>query len=140
MPAWSNDGTRIACGVEAHDKQGFFIRILVVNTASGEMREMPSPRWQVTQHFAWAKGDSGLAIIGQEQDSSFQQIWYIRYPGGEARRITNDLNDYSTISLDSSSTNLVSVQVQTLSNIYLQQGEQRSFESHADHYRQRALF
>ena len=126
VPAWSNDGTRIACGVEAHDKQGFFIRIVVVNTASGEMREVPSLRWQVTQHFAWAKGDAGLAIVGQEQDSSFQQIWYIRYPGGEARRITNDLNDYSTISLDSSSTNLVSVQVQTLSNIYLQQGEQRT--------------
>ncbi|HKU25949.1 MAG TPA: tetratricopeptide repeat protein, partial [Candidatus Sulfotelmatobacter sp.] len=124
VPAWSNDGKHIACGVEAHDERGFLIRIFVVNTSTGEMREVPSPRWQVTQHFAWAKGDSGLAVIGQEQESSFQQIWYIQYPRGQARRITNDLNDYSTISLDHNSTSLVSVQVQTLSNVYLQRGEQ----------------
>jgi serine/threonine protein kinase/Tol biopolymer transport system component/Tfp pilus assembly protein PilF len=125
-PAWSNDGKRIACGVEAHDKQGFFIRIFVVDVATGAMREVPSPRWQFTQDLAWAKGDSGLAVIGQEQESSFQQIWFLRYPTGEARRITNDLNDYSTVSLDGDSNNLVSVQVQTLSNVYLQKGEQRS--------------
>jgi serine/threonine protein kinase/Tol biopolymer transport system component/Tfp pilus assembly protein PilF len=126
VPAWSNDGRFIACGVEAHDSQGFLIRIVTVDTSTGEMRDVPSPRWQSTQHFAWANGDSGLAVIGQEHDSAFQQIWYIPYPHGEARRVTNDLNDYSTISLDRNSTSLVSVQVQTLSNIYLQQGEEQS--------------
>jgi Tol biopolymer transport system component/TolB-like protein len=126
VPAWSDDGKHIACGVEAHDSQGFLIRIIVVDTSTGEMREVPSPRWQSTQHFAWANADRGLAVIGQEHDASFQQIWYIPYPNGEARRITNDLNDYSTISLDRDSTSLVSVQVQTLSNIYLQKGEEQS--------------
>jgi serine/threonine protein kinase/Tol biopolymer transport system component/tetratricopeptide (TPR) repeat protein len=122
-PAWSNDGRKIACGVESTDRQGFLYRIVSVDTRTGKMREVPSPRWQWTRDLAWTRDDSALAVIGQEQDSSFQQIWYLGYPNGEARRITNDLNDYWSVSLSRDSTSLVSVQVQTLSNVYLLKGE-----------------
>jgi serine/threonine protein kinase/Tol biopolymer transport system component/tetratricopeptide (TPR) repeat protein len=115
---WSPDGRMLACALEAKDKQGFLIRIAVIETENGRIHQIPSLRWQWIESFAWMK-TSGLMALGQEQDASFQQIWYVPYPRGKTRRLMNDLNDYSGVSLDSNGTKLVSVQLQTLSNIYI---------------------
>ena len=119
MPAWSPDGKLIAGAIETTDKQGFAIRLVVFNVRTGEKRVMPSPRWQWVEHIAWSGKNSGLAIVGQEHDSSFQQIWYIPYGRGKSRRIGNDLDDYWGASLTEAGTEIVSVQQQTLSDIYL---------------------
>lgn len=85
----------------------------------GEIHHIPSqPKWQWVEHFAWLK-TSGLMVSGQQRDAALQQIWFVPYRGGKARRISNDLNLYAGVSLDSSGTEIVSVQVQTLSNIYV---------------------
>jgi Tol biopolymer transport system component len=47
------------------------------------------------------------------------QIWQLSYPTGEAHRITNDLNNYSGVSLTIDSSALVTVQSQTTSNIWI---------------------
>ena len=39
------------------------------------------------------------------------KLWQISYPSGEAHRITNDLNNYSGISLDAQAASLVAVQM-----------------------------
>lgn len=118
-PAWSEDGTLIAFAAEQHDARGFLVRLFVVNLHTGERRIVPSPRWQWVQSIAWTRDRSALAVIGQEQDSSFQQIWYVPYRAGEVRRIGNDLDNYVGISLTDANTEMVSVQVQTASNIYV---------------------
>jgi serine/threonine protein kinase/Tol biopolymer transport system component len=122
---WSPDGRMLACPLEATDTRGFFIRLAVIETENGRIHQIQSPRWQWVQSFAWMK-TSGLITLGQEQDSSFQQIWYLPYPRGKARRLTNDPNDYSGVSLDSNGTSLISVQVQALSNIYISKPEASS--------------
>jgi TolB protein len=124
-PEWSPDGSMLACALEAADTRGFFIRLAVIETENGRIHQIQSPRWQWVQSFAWMK-TSGLITLGQEQDSSFQQIWYLPYPRGKARRLTNDPNDYSGVSLDSNGTSLISVQVQALSNIYISKPEASS--------------
>jgi Tol biopolymer transport system component/tetratricopeptide (TPR) repeat protein len=118
-PAWSGDGAHLACALEETDRRGFFIPLVVIDTRSGSIRTLRSPRWQWVQRMAWFDRDPGLAVIGQEQDSSFQQVWYVPFKNGDARRISNDLNDYSGVSLAVHGSKLVSVQLATLSNIYV---------------------
>jgi serine/threonine protein kinase/Tol biopolymer transport system component/tetratricopeptide (TPR) repeat protein len=120
-PAWSPDGTRLACALEATDQQGFLVPLAVVDARSGSLQSIRSPRWQWVERMEWLNRDD-LAVIGQEQDSSFQQIWYLPRRNGEARRVTNDLNDYSGVSLAAQGSRLVSVQVTTLSNLYVATG------------------
>jgi Tol biopolymer transport system component len=45
-----------------------------------------------------------------EQSFGPHQLWYVSYPGGEARQITNDLNDYTSVSVTADSSSLVTVQ------------------------------
>lgn len=118
-PAWSPDGKLLAYALEESDSRGFFIRLIVCNTQTGERHEIPSPRWQWIQHLSWPGGTSGLLVVGQEYESSFQQIWYLSYPGGEATRIGNDLDDYAGISVASIPSKLVSVQQQRLADVYI---------------------
>src|SRR4029453_9770800 len=47
------------------------------------------------------------------------QVWHVAYPSGEARRITNDTNDYRGISLTSDSSSFVTVQTESISNIWV---------------------
>ncbi len=120
-PAWSVDGQLIAYGVEQRDKEGYLVRLYVIDTRTGARHPVPSPRWQWIQSVAWTGNKSALAVVGQERESSFEQIWYLPYPNpkGQALRIGNDLDDYIGASLTARSSELVSVQAQTLSNIYV---------------------
>jgi Tol biopolymer transport system component len=120
-PAWSPDNKQIAYAAEERDRTGFLVRLYVVDTESGARHVVFSPRWQWIQSVAWARNRSGLAVTGQEHDSSFQQIWYIPYPAsdGEVRRVGNDLDDYIGASVTAAGTEIVSVQSQTLSNIFI---------------------
>ncbi len=120
-PAWSSDGRQIAFAAEGRDGNGFLVRLYVVDTASGERHPVVSPRWQWVQSVTWTNNKTALAVVGQEHESSFQQIWYVPYPGPKdgIRRIGNDLDDYSGASLNARGTEIVSVQSQTISNVYV---------------------
>src|SRR5687768_18042487 len=60
-------------------------------------------------------------MTAAEHASDFRakQVWYLSYPGGEARKITNDLSDYGSISLNADSSVLVTVQADRDTNIWV---------------------
>jgi Tol biopolymer transport system component len=90
-----------------------------VDTKSGVLAVMDKPRFQYIERVAWMPRGEGLLAIGQQEESSFQQAWYVPSRGGEPKKIGNDLNDYFGVSISSDATSLVSVQVQTLSSVYV---------------------
>jgi serine/threonine protein kinase/Tol biopolymer transport system component/tetratricopeptide (TPR) repeat protein len=120
-PAWSPDARRVAIAVDATDRNGFAIKLQVINLDDVSRTEIPEPRWQSLSRIEWLRNQRGLVVIGQEHDSSFQQIWYVPYPRGTPKRITNDLNDYATVSTTADSRELVTVQAETLTNVYVLQ-------------------
>lgn len=47
------------------------------------------------------------------------QLWMVNYPSGEARRISNDLSDYANASLSSDGRSIVSVQYNTVGQVWV---------------------
>jgi len=51
--------------------------------------------WKSRLGGGWTRAD----VVSYDQDSALSQVWYVSYPSGEARRVTNDLDDYRDLSL-----------------------------------------
>ena len=96
--AWSPNGKMLAIGYGQADG-GDHMVVAIVSAAEGTLKVIPTPRWFHIGPVVWFNDGSGLALQVQEQELGTTQIWQLSYPGGEARRITNDLVCYAGNSL-----------------------------------------
>ena len=121
IPAWSPDGKTIACIIGDDTPVMGKMDVVEVSVADGAIKPVTTEEWTYINQIAWLKDKSRLLVLGTQRDSkSFDpQIWSFSYPSGDARRITTDLNNYSSISLTADSDALVTVQSSTISNIWV---------------------
>jgi Tol biopolymer transport system component/DNA-binding winged helix-turn-helix (wHTH) protein len=118
-PAWSPDGRVIAAVVNTHDEIGQREAVVGVNPVDGSERIITPQRWWAVKSVAWMRDGSGMLATIHEQISSPAQVWHISYPGGVARKVTNDLNQYSGLSLTADSRAIVTVQTSTVSGLWV---------------------
>ncbi len=119
--AWSPDGKIIACGAGSF-VPSYNTYIVEVAVESGREKQIGTQTWMFMGQLAWAADGRALVLGASEKEAgSFeaQQIWYVSYPEGEARRVTNDLNNYTGVSLTTDSNRLVTVQSETSASIWL---------------------
>lgn len=120
-PSWSPDGKTIACVIGRDTLGSGPAHVAEVHVADGTLTPITTKGWYDIRRVAWLQDKGGLLILAADQAPAFnaQQIWHISYPGGEARRITTDIDDYVEMSLSTDSKSLVAVQSNTLSNIWI---------------------
>ena len=119
--SWSPDGKTIACGAGSHVPV-YNSYVVEVPVEGGPEKAIPSAGWTFMGQVEWLRDGSGLILAASEPGSpnfDSSQIWFLSRQGGEVRRITNDLNNYSGVSLTTDSGRLVTVQSETVSNIWL---------------------
>jgi serine/threonine protein kinase len=117
-PSWSPDGRMIA--YVGGDKLKAQTSVIGVSVEDGTEKPLTEQKWRFVERLAWLPGGSGLVLLAPaDETSETSQIWFVSYPGGEARRITNDLNMYTALSLNGDATALATVQANTLSNIWV---------------------
>ncbi|MGE0128785.1 MAG: protein kinase [Blastocatellales bacterium] len=129
-PSWSPDGKIIACPAGTNTG-GRRMYVAEVSVADGKEKPISDQSWASVGRVSWmrdqtrggARAESvsnhGLIFSAAEKGSSLAQIWYLPYPKGEPRKITNDLSDYRDLSVADDSRALVTVQVQNHVNIWL---------------------
>ncbi|MCW5970131.1 MAG: protein kinase [Blastocatellales bacterium] len=118
--AWSRDGAVIACPAGTNTG-GRYMNVVEVRISDGFERPISANRWSTVGRLAWLS-EGGLVLSGTEQGSTLAQVWYLSYPKGEPRKITNDLNDYRDMSLTADSRALVTIQTEAHVNIWLAPG------------------
>jgi len=119
-PTWSPDGKLIASGALNYDPAtGGTWTVVAVEVESGAERPITSQKLSNVGQVAWLADGSGLALIATEQGTPSAQIWYLSYPEGELHKISNDLNNYSRLSLTADSSALVTVQTEGASSVWV---------------------
>lgn len=120
-PAWSPDGSVIACVVAETngDNRGNHHNVAEVRVADGAERLISSRWWRGMTQVAWLADGSGLLIAAKERTARPRQIWHLSYPSGEASIVTNDTNDYNELSLTSDCTAAVALQSENLFGIWI---------------------
>jgi serine/threonine protein kinase/Tol biopolymer transport system component len=103
-PDWSPDGRRIAVG-ELEGTQGSFTgSIVVYDAVSGEPSELETVRGSLPGRVAWL--------------SATRQISIVPYPKGPSRRITNDTDDYASVSVSTADEAVAAVRASRLSDLW----------------------
>jgi len=97
--AWSPDGKTIAFST-VESKKSIRSILWAVSVGDGSVREVYSTPNQIGRP-CWLPDGSGLlAPIGSNIYQSLRgQLWFISFPQGQTRRLTNDLMDYQPDSL-----------------------------------------
>lgn len=117
-PSWSPDGETIgfAHRIAALRK---YANVFAVRVKDGAETQITSQNWSAIGAVAWLANGSGLIVTADAERGASQQLWHVSYPGGEARRVTNDTNNYRGLSLTADSSALVTVQTEQVSDIWI---------------------
>jgi serine/threonine protein kinase/Tol biopolymer transport system component len=117
--AWSPDGTHIACGA-GDDRQERQMTMAVVNISDGALKRFTAQRWDGISRAVWLADAGGIVFCASDNGTAAaKQIWQVSYPGGEARRITHDLNSYLDLSITADSNTLVAAQRDFTAGIWI---------------------
>jgi eukaryotic-like serine/threonine-protein kinase len=124
-PAWSPDGQTIAYMLYGEDKDGYYTHVGEARVSDGRETLISSARWRYIGGLAWLPDRSALVIAARDRASAPgtpAQIWEVAYPGGEARQLTNDLNQYESLSLTGDGKTLVATRSEQRSNVWVAPG------------------
>lgn len=116
-PAWSPDGKTIIVAARVQDQ--IFPKLLTVDVSTGKETELQTPRWRAISRALWTPNGKHLIVSARETNESSSQLWIIDYPGGEVRRLTNDLESYFWLSLSADGRMLVTRQQRIVSHLWL---------------------
>ncbi len=116
-PAWAPDGKIIATTV-LRLAGGYHTDFVGYPVAGGRTTKLSSQEFFNAGDSAWLPDGSALLLVGTSQLTA-PQLWIANYPGGSTRRLTNDLYSYNGISVTSDGRQLVSVLVQTESQLWI---------------------
>src|SRR4030095_1509568 len=97
--AWSPNGkTIVFSGLES--KKGIRSVLWAVSVSDGSVREIYSTP-NIVGRARWLPDGGGLlASIGKIDQALRGQLWFIPFPKGQVRRLTNDLMNYDLCCLD----------------------------------------
>jgi Tol biopolymer transport system component/DNA-binding winged helix-turn-helix (wHTH) protein len=114
-PAWSPDGKTVAVSILVTEGGRTFMKVIGLGVADRTLSTLISDSWMNIRDVAWVPDGSALIINGRHESSASEsrhQIWLVSLTGGEPRRITNDLNNYVTISVSRDANTLIALQWQ----------------------------
>ena len=117
--AWSPDGTVIACaGYDGGASDS--IKLVAVSVADGSIRDIDPKVYGSVSRITWSPDGESLLITAADRVSQyFYQIWEVPYSGGPGRRVTNDLANYSDLSVTGDGKSLLTVQGEWVSNLWI---------------------
>lgn len=111
-PRWSPDGKQIAVVYRAAGKPN----IVVIDAASGQRKQVGTWEGPIIDSVAWL-GATGFVVAGAPAPGP-SQLWYVGYPDGRRRRLTNDISDYTFVSTSSDGKTIAARRTQRTGEIW----------------------
>lgn len=121
-PAWSRDGRRIAL-VLRKALLGALADLVEIDLSTGKRGAPLLHDWHGLGQLGWTANPEGLVFLAQDETGSGRgELFYLPYPNGVARKVTNGLEIYEGLSVSKDSRHLVTVLERRDSTIWVAPG------------------
>lgn len=118
---WSRDGKSIVLAIGGFTDTP--ATLLEVSVDDGKAKGVTPREWGYVFDPSSLADGTGLIFGASDAYSSLSsQVWFLSYPGGQVRRVTNDLNSYSDISASADSNTIAATQAELLSSLWVAPG------------------
>ncbi len=107
--SWSPDGRFIACILNSFEANSNYSTILGIDLSDGSEKLIGDTKWHEVTGVEWLADGAHIILAGKKTRTDPSQLWRVTVSGGEADRLTNDLENYSGSSSDAEGNSLVSV-------------------------------
>ena len=117
--AWSPDGRWIACFAgngRSHGGESF--HLIKVRVSNGGEQTITAHSWRWGGSIVWSANNALFFDTTDQVDDGYQ-IWTVSLKNGQISRLTNDLNNYTRLSLTSDSKTLLAMQTQKSADIWV---------------------
>ena len=121
-PSWSPDSKKIITAVFTHSKdenKNNSQYLIETDLETGHEERLKSLDFHQVEQPRYMPDGKSIVLLGKEKPNSPLQVWQIDYPGGKARKITNDLIDYSRLEVSKDGSYLLTNKRTNTSNISL---------------------
>ncbi len=108
--AWSPDGKSLMClAGNAPFYTADAYRLVRLDVATGAETPVGKHTWAWANSLLWSPDGHGLIVGANDHGIGSLQVWHVSWPGGETRRITNDLSSYENLSQSADGESLLAV-------------------------------
>jgi DNA-binding winged helix-turn-helix (wHTH) protein/Tol biopolymer transport system component len=102
-PAWSPDGKTIAFSEHEASRMSGPLQLKLVDVATGAVTPLSDEEWETIWRMEWMRDRSGIVMIGTRKGEAVSVhrdiVYFVSYPEGRSRRITNDGFRHEMLSL-----------------------------------------
>ncbi len=116
LSTWSPDSSKLMAAV--FSPVDSYCHLVEIDPITGDQKRTPAPPFLRISGLGWLHGGDGVVIAGRDLETQLSQVWFISYPDGKPRRITNDLMSYQGLSVSYDGTAIGSVQQNRVANIW----------------------
>src|SRR5690349_10522027 len=89
-----------------------------VRLDDGVEREISPRKWVFVGRKSWLPDGSGLIVCARQQKASVNQLWFVPYPSGDARALSNEFDTFAASRLTADARMLVTQQVDVVSDMW----------------------
>lgn len=113
---WSPAGEKFV--VVAFERATGLYYLAEITLADLSIKAIDPRRWLMISGFEWSADGRTIYMSARDRESEISQIWRLTYPDGELTRVTNDTNNYFSVSVSSDGRSLATVQFMRKANIW----------------------
>lgn len=118
--AWSPDGKSLLCMA---GNASFYTpnahHLVRLDVATGVESSVGRHTWAWPNSLLWTADGRSLIVSANAHAIGALQVWHVSLPGGETRRITNDLSNYESLSQTADGKTLLAVRHDRTSDLML---------------------
>ncbi len=123
-PSFSSDGAKIAFVVDLQNQD--FERIVIYDLKTKETENLSFKNFTQVEQILWIPKKN--ALLASAREERVYQIWEISVADRKTSRITNDLNNYFSMTISADGKKLLTTQNNFFTNLWMFEGEELTAE------------